>query len=161
MANDDFEDVRIHTTQAFEAIERGFSRLNRKVRYLIRLTVCGIFFLGGFITSSVKNNVPTEGVIEKVAAQPDLTNKCKGRYDRPMEYAIMHECVFSKGTPRNEKMLLDRINYCSCALERVQKKKPYQKMFENNLEDFTFKIREENLCRDSKLPPVLEEETTK
>ena len=34
----------------------------------------------------------------------------------------------------------------------------YQKMFENNLVDFTFKIREENLCRENKVIPTLDEE---
>ena len=92
-----------------------------------------------------------------------MVNKCKYRYDRAMEYAIMHECVFSKGTPRDETELIQRINYCTCALESVQKKKPYQKMFENNLVDFTFKIREENLCKENKSIPTLddEEETAK
>ena len=76
-----------------------------------------------------------------------------------MEYAIMHECVFSHDTPTNEVKLIQRINYCSCALERVQKKKPFQKMFENNLEDFTFKIREEILCKDEKITQALEMES--
>ena len=87
-----------------------------------------------------------------------MPNKCKYRYDRAMEYAIMHECVFGKGTPGSEKSLIQRINYCTCALESVQKKKPYQKMFENNLVDFTFKIREENLCRENKVIPTLDED---
>lgn len=39
------------------------------------------------------------------------------------------------------------------------KKKPFQKMFENNLEDFTFKIREEILCKDEKIPQALEMES--
>ena len=107
------------------------------------------------------NNVPTEGVIEKIAAQPDLKNKCKGRYDRPMEYAIMHECIFAKGIPGNEAKLVQRINYCTCALQSVQNKKPYQKMFENNLVDFTFKIREEDLCQDDRIIPTLDDDESK
>ena len=31
-------------------------------------------------------------------------------------------------------------------------------MFENNLVDFTFKIREENLCKENKVIPTLDEE---
>jgi hypothetical protein len=33
-------------------------------------------------------------------------------------------------------------------------------MFENNLVDFTFKIREENLCQENKLIPTLEADST-
>ena len=73
-----------------------------------------------------------------------------------MEYAIMHECVFAKGIPSDDTKLIQRINYCTCALQSVQAKKPYQKMFENNLVDFTFKIREENLCQEDKNIPVLD-----
>ena len=159
MANNDFDDARLHATRAFEAVERSYNKISRRKRMLIKGAFCLVFFFAGFITNSVINNVPTEGIIEKVAAQPDLKNKCKGRYDRPMEYAIMHECVFSHDTPTNEVKLIQRINYCSCALERVQKKKPFQKMFENNLEDFTFKIREEILCKDEKIPQALEMES--
>ena len=77
-----------------------------------------------------------------------------------MASAVMPGCVFARGTPTDEVKLIQRINYCSCALERVQKKKPYQKMFENNLEDFTFKIREEILCKDEKIPQALEMDST-
>ena len=156
MANNDLDDVRLHATQAFEAVERSFNKISRRNRLLIKAGFCLAFFIGGFVTSSVMNNVPTEGVIEKIAAQPDLKNKCKGRYDRPMEYAIMHECIFAKGTPSNETKLVQRINYCTCALQNVQARKPYQKMFENNLVDFTFKIREENLCQEERNIPVLD-----
>ena len=31
-------------------------------------------------------------------------------------------------------------------------------MFENNLVDFTFKIREENLCKENKVIPTLDDE---
>ncbi|MBO7384053.1 MAG: hypothetical protein J6U07_05550 [Fibrobacter sp.] len=158
MANNDFDDVRLHATQTFAAVERQYNKIGRGKRLLIKGGVCLLFFIGGFITCSVMNDVPTEGVIEKIAAQPDLKNKCKGRYDRPMEYAIMHECIFAKGTPSNEKKLVQRINYCTCALQSVQAKKPYQKMFENNLVDFTFKIREEDLCQDDKVIPTLDPE---
>jgi hypothetical protein len=156
MTNNDLDDVRLHATQAFEAVERSYNKIGRGKRFLINLAVCLLFFIAGFIVCSVFNSVPSEGLIERVAAQPDMPNKCKFRYDRAMEYAIMHECVFSKGMPGNEKALIQRINYCTCALESVQKKKPYQKMFENNLEDFTFKIREENLCQEEKNIPVLD-----
>ena len=156
MANNDLDDVRLHATQAIEAVERSFNKISRRNRLLIKAGFCLAFFIGGFVTSSVMNNVPTEGVIEKIAAQPDLKNKCKGRYDRPMEYAIMHECVFAKGTPSDNTKLVQRINYCTCALQNVQARKPYQKMFENNLVDFTFKIREENLCQEEKNIPVLD-----
>ena len=101
MANNDFDDVRLHATQTFAAVERQYNKIGRGKRLLIKGGVCLLFFIGGFITCSVMNDVPTEGVIEKIAAQPDLKNKCKGRYDRPMEYAIMHECIFAKGTPSN------------------------------------------------------------
>ncbi len=162
MANNDFDDVRLHATQTIDAVGRSYSRISLGKRLLINLVVCLLFFAGGFVTSNVLNRVPSEGTIEKVAAQPDLPNKCKFRYDRAMEYAIMHECVFAKGTPSNDVDLIQRINYCTCALEGVQKKKPYQKMFENNLVDFTFKIREENLCQENKVIPTLEnEEPTK
>ena len=161
MANNDLDDVRLHATQAIEAVERSFNKISRRNRLLIKAGFCLAFFIGGFVTSSVMNNVPTEGVIEKIAAQPDLKNKCKGRYDRPMEYAIMHECIFAKGIPGNEAKLVQRINYCTCALQSVQNKKPYQKMFENNLVDFTFKIREEDLCQDDKIIPTLDDEDSK
>lgn len=161
MANNDFDDVRLHATQTFEAVERSYNKISRGKRFLINLAICLLFFMAGFIVCNVFNSVPTEGAIEKVAAQPDMVNKCKYRYDRAMEYAIMHECVFATGTPRNETALIKRINYCTCALESVQKKKPYQKMFENNLVDFTFKIREENLCKENKNIPTLNDESAK
>ena len=156
MAKNDFDDVRLHATQAFEAVERSYNKISRGKRFLINAVVCLLFFIAGFIVSKVINDVPSQGIIEKVAAQPDLRNKCKGRYDRPMEYAIMHECVFAKGTPSDNTKLVQRINYCTCALQNVQARKPYQKMFENNLVDFTFKIREENLCQGEKNIPVLD-----
>ncbi len=159
--NNDLDDVRFHATQTFEAVGRSYSRIGRGKRFLINLFVCLLFFAGGYVTCNVLNQTPVNGTIEKVAAQPDLPNKCKYRYDRAMEYAIMHECVFSQGNPRNDAALIQRINYCTCALESVQRKKPYQKMFENNLVDFTFKIREENLCQSDKVIPTLEEETEK
>ena len=90
MANNDFDDVRLHATQTFEAVERSYNKISRGKRFLINAGVCLLFFIGGFITNKVINDVPSQGIIEKVAAQPDLKNKCKGRYDRPMEYAIMH-----------------------------------------------------------------------
>lgn len=158
MANNDLNDARLHATQAFEAVERTYSKIGRGKRFLIKAGVCLLFFIAGFVTCGIMNDVPTEGIIEKVAAQPDLKNKCKGRYDRPMEYAIMHECIFAKGTPSNAKKLVQRINYCTCALQSVQAKKPYQKMFENNLVDFTFKIREEDLCQEDKIIPTLDAE---
>jgi hypothetical protein len=46
-------------------------------------------------------------------------------------------------------------------LQSVQSKKPYQKMFENNLVDFTFKIREEDLCQDDRIIPTLDDEDSK
>ncbi|MCF0220771.1 MAG: hypothetical protein HUK19_00610 [Fibrobacter sp.] len=162
MANNDLDEVKLHATQTIDAVGRSYNNMSRGKRFLINLTVCLLFFVAGFIVNSVMHDVPSKGIIEQVAAQPDLKNKCKGRYDRPMEYAIMHECVFAKGTPRNDMLLIQRINYCSCALQSVQSKKPYQKMFENNLVDFTFKIREENLCQETKNIPTLEtEEPTK
>ena len=161
MAKNDFDDVRLHATQAFEAVERSYNKISRGKRFLINAVVCLLFFIAGFIVSKVINDVPSQGIIEKVAAQPDLKNKCKGRYDRPMEYAIMHECIFAKGIPGNEAKLVQRINYCTCALQSVQNKKPYQKMFENNLVDFTFKIREEDLCQDDRIIPTLDDEESK
>ena len=161
MANNDFDDVRLHATQTFEAVERSYNKISRGKRFLINAAVCLLFFIAGFIVSKVINDVPSQGIIEKVAAQPDLKNKCKGRYDRPMEYAIMHECIFAKGIPGNEAKLVQRINYCTCALQSVQNKKPYQKMFENNLVDFTFKIREEDLCQDDRIIPTLDDEESK
>lgn len=161
MENNDLDDVRLHATQTFDAVERSYNKISRGKRLLIHFVVCLVFFVGGFVTCRIINNVPTQGVIEKVAAQPDLKNKCKGRYDRPMEYAIMHECIFARGIPSNETKLVQRINYCTCALQSVQQKKPYQKMFENNLVDFTFKIREENLCQEDKLIPTLEADSSK
>ncbi len=158
MANNDLDEVKFHATQTFEAVGRSYNRIGRGKRFLINLVICLIFFGGGYITCKMTNKTPTVGTIEKIAAQPDLPNKCKYRYDRAMEYAIMHECVFAQGNPNNDKILIQRINYCTCALESVQKKKPYQKMFENNLVDFTFKIREENLCQENKNIPILEEE---
>ena len=160
MANNDLDDVRLHATQAFEAVERSYNKISRGKRFLINLGLCFTFFVAGFVVCNVFNSVPTEGVIERVAAQPDMVNKCKYRYDRAMEYAIMHECIFGKGIPRNETDLIQRINYCTCALKSVQTKKPYQKMFENNLVDFTFKIREENLCKEGKVIPTLGEDDT-
>ena len=65
---------------------------------------------------------------------------------------------FWQRNPWQRKIAHLRINYCTCALESVQKKKPYQKMFENNLVDFTFKIREENLCRENKVIPTLDDD---
>ena len=161
MASNDFEDVRLHATQTFEAVERSYNKISRGKRFLINAAVCLLFFIAGFIVSKVINDVPSQGIIEKVAAQPDLKNKCKGRYDRPMEYAIMHECIFAKGIPGNEAKLVQRINYCTCALQSVQNKKPYQKMFENNLVDFTSKIREEDLCQDDRIIPTLDDEESK
>lgn len=158
MENNDLKEAKFHATQTFEAVGRSYNKIGRGKRFLINLAMCMVFFMGGFITHKVIYKTPTEGTIERIAAQPDLPNKCKYRYDRAMEYAIMHECVFAKGIPNNENTLIQRINYCTCALEGVQKKKPYQKMFENNLVDFTFKIREENLCQENKVIPVLEEE---
>lgn len=161
MENNDLDDVRLHATKTFEAVKRGYNKIGSGKRFLIKFSLCLIFFIAGFVTSNVMHNVPTAGIIEKIAAQPDLKNKCKGRYDRPMEYAIMHECIFAKGTPSNEEKLVQRINYCTCALQSVQAKKPYQKMFENNLVDFAFKIREEELCKDEKIIPTLDADSTK
>lgn len=158
MANNDFDDVRLHATQTIDAVGRSYSKISRGKRFIINLVIYLAFFAIGFVTCKVMDHVPSQGTIETIAAQPDLPNKCKYRYDRAMEYAIMHECVFAKGTPRNTSDLIQRINYCTCALESVQKKKPYQKMFENNLVDFTFKIREENLCQENKVIPTLENE---
>ncbi|MBO4828236.1 MULTISPECIES: hypothetical protein [Fibrobacter] len=158
--NDDLNEVKKHATMTFAAIERSFNRMAYRRRNTIRIIVCLLFFFLGYQANNwFSSKIPTEKIIEKIAAQPDLPNKCKYRYDRSMEYAIMHECVFSHDTPTNEVKLIQRINYCSCALERVQKKKPFQKMFENNLEDFTFKIREEILCKDEKIPQALEMES--
>lgn len=157
--NDTEDDVRLHATQTFEAVGRRFNKLTRTKRFLIHGIMALMFFAFGFMTCDYFNSVPTEGVIEKIAALPDAKTKCKYRYDRALEYAIMHECVFAKGTPSNETKLVQRVNYCTCALEGVQMKKPYQKMFENNLVDFTFKIREENLCNVEKNIPTIESET--
>ena len=158
--NDDLNEVKKHATMTFAAIERSFNRMAYRRRNTIRIIVCLLFFFLGYQANNwFSSKIPTEKIIEKIAAQPDLPNKCKYRYGRSMEYAIMHECVFSHDTPTNEVKLIQRINYCSCALERVQKKKPFQKMFENNLEDFTFKIREEILCKDEKIPQALEMES--
>ncbi len=161
MANNDLDDVRLHATQTFAAVGRSYNKISPRKRFLIKAGMCLIFFVAGFVTCGILNDVPTQGIIEKIAAQPDLKNKCKGRYDRPMEYAIMHECIFAKGTPSNETKLVQRINYCTCALQSVQAKKPYQKMFENNLVDFTFKIREEDLCQDDRIIPTLDADSTK
>jgi predicted nucleic acid-binding Zn finger protein len=158
MAQNDSDDVKLHATQTFAALGNKFSKLPRSKRLIIIGAVALLIYILGFVTCSVMNNVPTEGIIEKVAALPDAKNKCKFRYDRALEYAIMHECVFAKGTPGNGSKLVQRVNYCTCALEGVQMKKPYQKMFENNLVDFTFKIREENLCNEEKNIPTLEAE---
>ena len=156
MANNDLDEVKFHATQTFEAVGRSYSRMGRGKRFLINFAACLLIFGGGYLTCKITNKTPAVGTIEKIAAQPDLPNKCKYRYDRAMEYAIMHECVFAQGNPSSDKVLIQRINYCTCALESVQKKKPYQKMFENNLVDFTFKIREENLCQENKNIPILE-----
>ena len=102
MANNDLDDVRLHATQAFEAVERSYNKIGRGKRFLINLGVCLLFFIAGIFTCSVFTSIPNEGIIERVAAQPDMPNKCKFRYDRAMEYAIMHECVFGKGTPSSE-----------------------------------------------------------
>lgn len=158
--NDDLNEVKKHATMTFAAIERSFSRLAYRRRNTIRIIFALVFFFLGYQANNwFSSKIPTEKIIEKIAAQPDLPNKCKFRYDRSMEYAIMHECIFSHDTPTDDVKLIQRINYCSCALERVQKKKPFQKMFENNLEDFTFKIREEILCKDEKIPQALEMES--
>ena len=158
MAQNDSDDVKLHATQTFAALGNKFSKLPRSKSLIIIGAVALLIYILGFVTCSVMNSVPTEGIIEKVAALPDAKNKCKFRYDRALEYAIMHECVFAKGTPGNGSKLVQRVNYCTCALEGVQMKKPYQKMFENNLVDFTFKIREENLCNEEKNIPTLEAE---
>jgi len=158
MAQNDSDDVKLHATQTFAALGNKFSKLPRSKRLIIVGAVALLIYILGFMTCSVMNSVPNEGIIEKVAALPDAKNKCKFRYDRALEYAIMHECVFAKGTPGNGSKLVQRVNYCTCALEGVQMKKPYQKMFENNLVDFTFKIREENLCNEEKNIPTLEAE---
>lgn len=152
------DDVRLHATQTFEAVGRRFNKMTRTKRFIIWFVISLTFYICGYITCDYINNVPTEGVIEKIAALPDAKNKCKFRYDRALEYAIMHECVFAKGIPSNEDNLVQRVNYCTCALEGVQQKKPYQKMFENNLVDFTFKIREENLCNVEKNIPTIDAE---
>ena len=158
--NDDLNEVKKHATMTFAALERSFNRMAYRRRNTIRIIVCLLFFFLGYQANNwFSSKIPTEKIIEKIAAQPDLPNKCKYRYDRSMEYAIMHECVFSHDTPTNEVKLIQRINYCSCALKKKQKKKPFQKMFENNLEDFTFKIREEILCKDEKIPQALEMES--
>lgn len=156
--NDLDDDVRLHATKTFEAVGKRFSKLTRTKRVLIWSALALVFFIAGFATCDIMNSVPTEGIIEKVAALPDAKNKCKFRYDRALEYAIMHECVFAKGIPGDGEKLVQRVNYCTCALEGVQLKKPYQKMFENNLVDFTFKIREENLCNEDKNIPTIEHE---
>lgn len=154
--NDLDDDVRLHATKTFEAVGHRFSKLTRTKRVLIKASLALLLFIAGYITNDIMNSVPTEGVIEKIAALPDAKNKCKFRYDRALEYAIMHECVFAQGIPSNGEKLIQRVNYCTCALEGVQTKKPYQKMFENNLVDFTFKIREENLCNEEKNIPTIE-----
>lgn len=158
MAQNDIDDVRLHATQTFAAVGRKFNQLSRPKRLVIKGVLVFLIFICGYVTCDIVNSVPTEGVIEKIAALPDAKNKCKFRYDRALEYAIMHECVFAKGIPSNGAKLVQRVNYCTCALEGVQIKKPYQKMFENNLVDFTFKIREENLCNEEKNIPTIEHE---
>ena len=158
MAQNDIDDVRLHATQTFAAVEHKFNQLSRPKRLVIKGFIVFLIFICGYVTCDIVNSVPTEGVIEKIAALPDAKNKCKFRYDRALEYAIMHECVFAKGIPSNGAKLVQRVNYCTCALEGVQMKKPYQKMFENNLVDFTFKIREENLCNEEKNIPTIEHE---
>lgn len=99
--NDLDDDVRLHATKTFEAVGNRFSKLTRPKRILIRVAIAWLCFILGFITCDIMNSVPTEGIIEKVAALPDAKNKCKYRYDRALEYAIMHECVFAKGIPGN------------------------------------------------------------
>ena len=127
MAQNDSDDVKLHATQTFAALGNKFSKLPRSKRLIIIGAVALLIYILGFVTCSVMNNVPTEGIIEKVAALPDAKNKCKFRYDRALEYAIMHECVFAKGTPGNGSKLVQRVNYCTCALEGVQMKKPYRR----------------------------------
>lgn len=160
MASEDLKDAKRHATQTFVAVDRGYQKINLGIRFLINVILCTLFFIAGYITCHHLEQFSSKGTIEKVAAQPDLPNNCKYRYDRAMEYAIMHECVYAKGVPSDDAALVQRINYCTCTLESVQKRKPYQKMFENNLVDFTFKIREENLCQEDKSIPTLESEET-
>ena len=127
MANNDFDDVRLHATQTFEAVERSYNKIGRGKRFLINLAVCLLFFIAGFIACNVFNSVPTEGAIERVAAQPDMVNKCKYRYDRAMEYAIMHECVFAKGTPHNEKSLSSASTTAPAPSKACKRKSPIKK----------------------------------
>ena len=70
MASNDFEDVRLPATQTFEAVERSYNKISRGKRFLINAAVCLLFFIAGFIVSKVINDVPSQGIIEKVAASP-------------------------------------------------------------------------------------------
>ena len=85
--NDDLNEVKKHATQTFAAIERSFSRMAYRKRNTIRIIICLLFFIAGYQANNLfSSGVPTEKIIEKIAAQPDLpNNKCKFRYDRPME----------------------------------------------------------------------------
>ena len=109
---DDLNEAKKHATQTFAALERSFSRMAYRKRNTIRIIVCLVFFFLGYQANNLfSSGVPTEKIIEKIAAQPDLpSNKCKFRYDRPMEYAIMHECVFAHDIPTNEVKLIQRIS---------------------------------------------------
>ena len=48
MANNDLDDVRLHATQAIEAVERSFNKISRRNRLLIKAGFCLAFFIGGF-----------------------------------------------------------------------------------------------------------------
>ena len=85
--SDDLNEVKKHATQTFAAIERSFSRMAFRKRNTIRIIVCLLFFFLGYQANNLfRSGIPTEKIIEKIAAQPDLPNsKCKFRYDRPMK----------------------------------------------------------------------------
>ena len=67
MASNDFEDVRLHATQTFEAVERSYNKISRGKRFLINAAVCLLFFIAGFSAARPQEQVqgplrPPDGI---------------------------------------------------------------------------------------------------
>lgn len=83
MAQNDIDDVRLHATQTFAAVGRKFNQLSRPKRLVIKGVLVFLIFICGYVTCDIVNSVPTEGVIEKIAALPDAKNNANSATTAP------------------------------------------------------------------------------
>ena len=84
--NDDLNEVKKHATMTFAALERSFNRMAYRRRNTIRIIVCLLFFFLGYQANNwFSSKIPTEKIIEKIAAQPTVpwnTPSCTNAFSR-------------------------------------------------------------------------------